>query len=344
MDRVTGIERAIGVINRTRRRNARPFDPATPMSPPSGRRRNWAHYGVMVPGLAAPHRFFGVMSILGTPGVAIFANDHAITSTPADTVYLSSATGSMTGGQFLVREIDRDCEFRSDGTRLKFGDELVIEGEYPKFALRRRHPEIEVDLEIDATDVVSHFAHVPGLYDHWSVLARARGSITDRHGAVPIDTLCTVEYATGVGVHSVLPGTRATLPVPFFTYHVLNIDERTQVLLVQVLGPAGLPIQRRVYVRGLDDHGTVHTRGFEFTVDRHLDQPTPTGTTMRLPEHLRWRVLDDRGEVLISIAGAANHDYSYGLGAGFVGSYDYVGSFRGAPIAGTAYMEYIDRR
>ncbi|MFE6860733.1 DUF6670 family protein [Nocardia sp. NPDC057668] len=344
MDSVTSIERIAGIINRTGGRNGRPFDPATSMSTPSGRLKNWAHYGVMVPDLPAPHRFFGVMSILGTPGVAIFANDHAITSTPADTVYVSSATGSMTDGQFFVHEIVKDCEFRSDGSRLKFGDELLIEGAYPKFALRRRHPEVEVDLEIDATDVVSHFAHIPGLYDHWSVLARCRGTITDRHGVLPVDTLCTVEYATGVGLHSVAPGTRANIPVPFFTYHVLNIDERTQVLLVQVLGPAGLPIQRRVYVRGLGDHGSVHTRGFEFTVGRHLDRTTPTGSIMRLPEQLSWRVADDRGNPLISIDGVSNHDYSYGLGAGFVGSYDYTGTFAGRAIAGTAYMEYIDRR
>lgn len=344
MDSVTAIERLAGVINRTAARNGRPFDVLTPMRPPGGRRRSWAHYGVMVPGLPAPHRFFGVMSILGTPGVAIFANDHAITTTPADIVYTSSATAGMSGDQFLVHSIERDCEFRSDGSYLKFGDDPLIEGHYPKFTLHRHHRDVEIELEIHATDVVSHFAHVPGAYDHWSVLAQCRGSLRDRHGITPVETLCTVEYATGIGVHSLAPHTRRRLPIPFFTYHVLNIDPTTQVLLVQVLGPAGLPIQRRVYLRGLDDHGSVHTRGFDFTVTEHQPRTTPSGHVMRLPTRLHWQVSDNGNNPLIAIKGTSNSDYSYGLGAGFVGSYDYTGTFAGRAITGTAYMEYIDLR
>ncbi|MEV0251722.1 DUF6670 family protein [Nocardia sp. NPDC050712] len=132
--------------------------------------------------------------------------------------------------------------------------------------------------------------------------------------------------------------------MPFFTYHVLNIDAATQVLLVQVLGPAGLPIQRRAYVRGLDDHGSVYTRGFDFTVTESRTRTTPTGRPMRLPHHLRWQVRDDRDHPLLTIDGISNDDYSYGLGAGFVGSYDYTGHFAGRAISGTAYMEYIDLR
>src|SRR4051812_6682000 len=52
------------------------------MLPPSGRRRSWVHYGVMMPNLPEPHRFFNVMSIVGTPGVALFANDELVTTTP----------------------------------------------------------------------------------------------------------------------------------------------------------------------------------------------------------------------------------------------------------------------
>lgn len=344
MDRVSMIEQLVGGINRTAGRNGRPFDEHTPIRTPAGRRRNWAHYGVMVPGLPAPHRFFGVMSILGTPGVSIFANDHAITTTPADTVYTSSATAAMSDGQFLVHSIERDCEFRSDGIFLRYGDELLIEGRYPKFTLHRRHHEVEVQLDICATDVISHFAHVPGIYDHWSLLARCRGSIRDQHQVLPVDTLCTFEYATGVGLHSIAPGVRRNLPVPFFTYHVLNIDPATQVLLVQVLGPANLPIQRRVYVRGVDDYGSVHTRGFDFTVTEYRSRTTPTGKAMRVPKRLHWQVLDSRNNPLITIDGVCNDDFSYGLGAGFVGSYDYTGIFIGRAVSGTAYMEYIDLR
>jgi hypothetical protein len=76
--------RALALIDGAARRNGRPFAPDTPMRPPAGRRRSWVHYGVMMPGLPEPHRGFGVMSIPGTPGVRIFANDHLIRTSPGE--------------------------------------------------------------------------------------------------------------------------------------------------------------------------------------------------------------------------------------------------------------------
>lgn len=337
-------ERLLGIVNRTAALNERPFDSRTPMRPPSGRGRNWAHYGVMVPGLPEPHRFFGVMSILGTPGVSVFANDHAITTTPADTVYTVSATAAMSDGQFFTYSIAKDCEFRSDGSYLRYADDLLIEGTYPTYAVHRHQREVEVELEFQATSSVSHFAHIPGIYDHWSVLARCRGLIRHQDQVMDVDTLGTVEYASGHGLQSLVPGTRRSLPVPFFTYHVLNIDDTTQVLMGEVLA-GGLPIQRRVYVRSIgEDHGTVHSRGFDFTVSEYATAETPIGASMAVPKRLHWHVLDDRGEPLIQIDGTGNGDLAYGLGAGFVGSYDYTGTFRGQEVEGTAYMEYIDLR
>jgi len=47
---------------------------------------------------------------------------------------------------------------------------------------------------------------------------------------------------------------------------------------------------------------------------------------------------------LIDGHGTAIGDWTYGLGAGFVGSYDYEGTFRGRPIGGVGYVEYVDLR
>ena len=78
----------------------------------------------------------------------------------------------------------------------------------------------------------------------------------------------------------------------------------------------------------------------------HASEPlrTPDGRSMTMPRRLRWRVDDTDGTELISIDGTTNGDWSYGLGAGYAGSYAYTGRYRGAPVAGTAYIEWIDRR
>jgi hypothetical protein len=111
--------------------------------------------------------------------------------------------------------------------------------------VRRSHPDVVVELEIDATDKVAHFANVPGLYRHWSLLARYRGHIDYRHHRDEVEGLCTFEYATGVGVHSVKSNTRLKLPAKFFTYQVLNLDDMTQALFVQSSGPGGSQFRRR---------------------------------------------------------------------------------------------------
>lgn len=338
----------LGRVNRTARRLGVPFDPATPIGPPTpslaswASWASWAHYGVMVPGLPEPHRTFGVMAVVGTPGVRIFANDDAILTTPRDTASLVSATAAMNGEQFSTYSIQKDCEFAADGSRLRFGDDLLIEGRYPSFRVRRHHHDVDVDLHLTATDKVTYFADlVGGLYTHWSLLCQYSGTIGDTEAS----GLCTFEYARGVGVHSLpVPGT-PNIPLTFFSYQVLNIDDATQALLTQVLGPRGVRL-RAVYVRGLHDYSAEYTHRVRFNVDSYAPQrlSTPSGKDMRVPLTFRWSVPDTAGAELLDLHCESNNDWAYGLGAGFVGSYQYRGHFRGRTVTGTGYIEYVDLR
>jgi hypothetical protein len=152
--------------------------------------------------------------------------------------------------------------------------------------VRRRHPDVDVRLDLRATDTVTSFVHIPGVYDHWSRLCEATGRIESHGEVADISGLCTLEYACGIGLHSLVDRRLPrwfTLPGRFFTYHVLNVDDRTQLLFTYVLGPGGVPVQKAVHVRSLDDGAVTYT-------------------------------------------------------------YGYVGKFRGRPISGCAYLEYIDCR
>lgn len=132
----------------------------------------------------------------------------------------------------------------------------------------------------------------------------------------------------------------------FFTYQVLNVARGVQVLMVEVLGPAGVPIQRTVYLRKPSGRTEVLTRGFSHWVEEYAYAPlrTPDGHTMRMPARFGWRIEDDRGREVISVEGKANDDFVYGLGAGYAGSYGYTGRLHGKSISGTGYIEWIDRR
>jgi hypothetical protein len=338
------LRRILGAPNRAARHDGHPFEPQSAFGPPSGVRWNWCHYGVMVPGLPSPHRAFNVMAIVGTPGVSLFANDWAIRTTPRDTAYVVSATSSMTEHAFAAYSIAQDCSLAPDGSALRFGSDLAIEGQYPYFVVHRENGDVVVDLTISASETVTWFVDIPGVYEHWSLLCDYTGRIVQDATVTPISGLCTLEYARGSGPHA-LPralAAHATLPARRFTYQVLNLDAENQLLLTEVLGPLGIPILRTAYVR--DRTGSTRFGTARFTVSSHFDQArsTPDGRAMRLAREFSWDVRDEAGRPVVELNGTAADDWAYGLGAGFTGSFDYAGCVRGRSVRGVGYIEYID--
>jgi hypothetical protein len=326
-----------GLVNRSRRLDGTAFDPATPFGPPSGRYRT-VHYGVMLPGLREPLRFMNLIAVLGQPRIPIWRAEHLVTTSDADTVSLLTATGVPGSAVHTGYRLGIDCRLAADGSDLRFGADVRIEGRYPNFRVRRAHPGAAFDLRLTATRTVTHFAHLwAGRYDHWSLLCRYDGEFRVDGDVVAVAGLGNLEYARG---------TALWLPFRFFTYHVVNVDDRTQVLFGQVLGPRDTRVQHEIYVRAVDAPSRVVRRGVEFGVTRYAAVPrrTPDGRSMRLPEQFCWSAPDGRGGELVRIEGRACGDWAYGVGAGFAGSFRYTGAFRGESIEGIGYLEYIDGR
>ena len=324
-------------VNRGHRLDGTAFAQDTPFGPPSGRYRT-VHYGVMVAGLPAPLRFMDVIAVIGQPRIPIWSNPHLVTTTAADTVSLLTATGAPGGARHVGLSASGDCDFVPDGSALRFGSELEISGSYPQFRVRRPGPEIGFDLQLTASRTVTHFARLRGgLYDHWSLLCRYRGTFRVDGRDVAAAGLANLEYARGADI---------ALPFRLFTYHVVNIDDRTQVLFGQVLGPAGTRIQNEVYVRSLDEPSRLVRAGVRFEIEAYEPEPrlTPDGRSMRLPRRFVWSARGSGGVPLVRVEGTATGDWAYGMAAGFAGSFGYEGSFRGEPIAGTGYLEYVDGR
>lgn len=338
------------LLNRSHQLNGSAFPPDSQTLPPAGRQRSWVHYGVMVPDMPGAHRFFNVLSIVGTPGATVFDNDYLIKTTPRDTAYLLSATASLGGDEFRGYSIKDECHFSEDGTYLAFGKDLEISGQYPKWHLLRRFAGgSEIELHLDATPAVSYFAHVPALYQHWSVLCNFQGEIREGGVSTPVSGLCTFEYAKGSGAYSLasslVPESRK-IPIRFFTYQIINIDAETQLLLTQVLGPYDFSIQRTLYVRSVSGATAVYTNDVHMEVTEYMESPlqTPDGHSMKVPKQLSWYASDDDGNPVLQLDCRVDTPFTYGLGAGYVSAYSYQGSFQGKAISGRGYMEYIDRR
>lgn len=344
--RQTLVRRAHALLGGAHRGDGDAFPAAYPMVPHvHSRRYGWTHYGVMIPDLPAPHRFFSIMSIVGTPGARVFDTDHALKTHPRGNATVVSGTAATHPHHFGGYDIARDCEMRADGSVVAFGHEVRIEGAYPHYAVRARYAGLDLRLDITNTDRAAWFFRSP-VYDHFSLLSEYRGEIRWQDGTTPITGLCTFEYAAGPSPYQVrrnpLPEA-LKLPVDFFTYQIINLDARTQVLLTQ-FGALGATAESRLYLRGLDRPASSHPAEFEVLETRAEPAISPDGREMRVPRRLRWRARRDDGTVLLELEGTVDTPFTYGLGCGYVGGYAYTGTLEGRAIAGRAYIEYIDRR
>ncbi|CBL44818.1 Hypothetical protein HDN1F_12350 [gamma proteobacterium HdN1] len=314
----------------------------------------------MVPDLGDEQRFFNVLSIVGTPGATVFDNDYLIKTQPRDTAYLLSTTAKQGADEFRSYSIQNECLFNEAGSHVEFGNALQISGQYPRFRVLRKFSDgTEIELHLEATSAVSYFAHIPGLYLHWSLLCRYHGEIRPAKTGIglaaensevrAIRGLCTFEYAKGVGVYSLasqpVPPSKK-IPIQFFTYQIINLDEETQLLFTRLLGPRDFVIQQALYVRKVDGTSVVHTKAVRMDVVEYLEHShtTPDGHVMALPQRLTWQVKDASGNRLLELDCTVDTPYTYGLGAGFVTSYQFSGSFKERSVRGRGYMEYIDRR
>jgi hypothetical protein len=329
--------------------DGQPFPADYPMVPYARSRRfGWTHYGVMIPDLPAPHRFFSIMSIIGTPGALAFDTDHARVDTPRCSATLLSGTAATHPAHFAGYSIERDCELADDGKLIRFGSEVEIHGSYPEFRVLATYAGLRLSIALHATDTVTWFLKTP-VYDHLSLLCEYDGTLEYQGERTLVAGLCTYEYAACPSPYLLrdraLPD-RAKTPLEFFTYQILNLaEDGVQILLTQIR-IAGTLAVNKVYVRGIDAYTrTYRDDDVRFDVAQYRAPPerTPDGRSMELPERFSWTVRDAGGE-LLRIEAVADTPYTYGLGTGYVGGYRYEGRFRGRTISGRGYIEYIDRR
>lgn len=308
----------------------------------------WTHYGVFIPSLPSPHRFLNTMTLIGATGTEIFDNDMlaADDARNTTTVFSSTAAGSRAAGEnhhYRAYDLSRDCDFAPDGSSLRWGDDLQLTlGS--KVVVRGRYEAFEVDLTLQPTTSASFFVDT-SIYQHVSVLAPYTGTITDDSGTVEISGLGTVEYARALGHQSLrqrpLPAA-LKLPVDFFTYQIIQLDERTQFLLTDV-SARGQNACRLVHVRTLGRPAEVYDNVDFATTFRAEPEVDEFGRAMRVPETLTWTVRDGGREIL-RIDGTVDSPLRYGHGRGYAGAYRYTGVYRGADVAGDGYLEWVDVR
>lgn len=303
----------------------------------------WTHYGVFIPSLPEPYRYLNTMTFIGAPGALCFDNDYLSAPDARNTATVLSSTAHGETHHYEAYDASTGCSFASDGSRLAWGDDLVITSSYPDFTVAGRYRHMKVDLQISATQQVSWFVKTP-IYDHLSLFATYRGTISDTRGVTDISGMCTVEYArcmTPQALFSRPLAPHLKLPVTFFTYQIVHLDKSTQLLLTDVRA-LGATACKLVHLRNLDGEALVYQDvAFEVLAYRERLATDPQGRTMRVPERMRWTVRDG-GVELVSFIATVDSPLRYGHGRGYVAAYTFTGEWRSQPLSGTGYMEWVD--
>ncbi len=322
--------------------------PDSPRFRPLGARRRYGavHFNVVIPDLPEPHRYFACMVVMGQSGIRVFDADHAVVGTPRDTATVATGTAATAPESFRSHSIADDCVLRDDGSLLRFGDQLEIRGTFPAFTVEARGPEFALDLELACTDEITWFMRSP-LYDHVGIPARYSGTLTWRGERRRVSGLCSFEHAQAFSAISLLDRPvpeRLKLPVDLFVYQVLKLDPNTLLLLTYVLAE-GRPLLTSAFVKEIGGEQSSRFDGIECELLEATDVPlvAPDGRRTTMPRAYRWRFGDAEQDGL-ALELTPDTPLIYGVGSGWMGGASFEGRFRGADIAGTAYIEHADRR
>lgn len=324
----------------------RPFDEPGIMVPNVGSKRfGWTHFGVMIPDLPEPHRFFSAMSLIGATGSLAFDNDHALADRPRRNASVVVGTAASYPDHFGNYSTDGDFVSEPDGSLVKFGEDLTIAGSYPEYHLSGRFGGVEADLHLTNTDKVTWFVRNP-VYKHLSLLTEYRGRFSTASDSTEVAGLCAFEYGACPSPYQLrstpLPASLKA-PLDLFVYQIINLGPDDQVLLSHHrIG--GRPFITTALHRSRNSYGRSLGHA-EFSVEQYRPTPedTPYAIPMRLPAVTRFTASDDTGLVL-DVRAELDTTFTFGLGSGFVTGFRHETTWRGEKITGRGYQEYIDRR
>ena len=303
----------------------------------------FVHYGAFLPDLPDPYRYLNTMTLIGASGTEIFDNDTLAAPDVRDTTTVFSTTAHDRQEFYRAYDASTECDFAADGSHLRWGDALTIDVDGSDVHIVGGYETFDVDLSLSVTDQVSYFVRTP-IYDHLSLLATYSGALTDGGGVHDLSGLGTFEYAyatTHQALRSRAVPPALKLPADFFTYPVVDLDERTQILLTCV-SARGADMCRTVHLRVLGET-TRYFDDVDFEVLEYAAEPLVDqwGRTMRVPSRFAWTAREN-GATVVALEATPDSAWRFGHGRGYAGAYTYAGEAFGEAVGGSGYIEWVD--
>lgn len=304
--------------------------------------KGWSRYGIIIPNLPDPHQFFSFLSIISSAEQASVKPDPLLQTHLGKNAMIVTGTAAKMARHSQSHFIPQNYQSAESNPFLQFGKDVTIAGQYPDYRVVIRQAEFKLDIQLTNTDKVSWFIQMP-MYDHFSLLSHYQGYFRYQGGIQKISGLCTFEYAFCMSLNDSSSIRERKIPLDFSTYHIISLDEQTQLLLNETHFN-GEKMVNKAFLRNIEGDNQALEAELEILSYQSRLAIAEDGRIIKLPYQFQWIVKNMEGQIEIRLKGEVDTPMLYGIGDGYVGGYFYEGVYKERVIEGRGYMEYVDRR
>jgi len=289
----------------------------------------------------APFKYLNLNTLLGLTGVPFDRKERWKVSDAKDAFDLQFALEAKdkyaTYKQY--HSIGKELNYRPGDLYIELGERLLFEGNWPKYEIRYRQPEadIELSMQLDSWPDFHWWAYSPQLYCHYTSYCDCRLEWQWGEDSGVIDVPALHDHGWG---KNTLP---LRLPLRVFRYEVMRLPEDAFAMSLWSEGPGRVELKNVGVIRR-DRGESTFMKKYECRVLEWDEFNNYANFPCRVPR--RWTGIQsgDNGE--FTYEAVRNSEPRAILGEGFLYGFDYEGQLNGVgagKIEGSGYVEQLGR-
>ena len=293
------------------------------------------YQALILPNLPEPFHYLNFISLIGQPRIPICYNASAITTTAIDTATVLVTSGLSTAGHLKSYSAKEQCQLEQD--RYQFLDVDQIQVDFPNYYFKRIDEELSCQLTVNiSADIENHSALHWGVGDYWYARCQCEGEITYKKQKYQIEAQGILKHARAI----YLP----FIAFHFFTYQVIQVNANLQIILSELRNQWNNIVFSRIEIQSNEQRSILYDHQVVLDITRVYPKvQTPNGREMYLAREFMWQY-QEKNQIIFQLKAQSRGDYKFGLGAGYVGSFNYELIWNNENHKGSGYCEYIDCR
>ena len=293
------------------------------------------YQALILPNLPEPFHYLNFISLIGQPRIPICYNASAITTTAIDTATVLVTSGLSTVGHLKSYSAKEQCQLEQD--RYQFLDVDQIQVDFPNYYFKRIDEELSCQLTVNIrAEIENHSALHWGVGDYWYARCQCEGEITYKKQKYQIEAQGILKHARAI----YLP----FIAFHFFTYQVIQVNANLQIILSELRNQWNNIVFSRIEIQSNEQRSILYDHQVVLDITRVYPKvQTPNGREMYLAREFMWQY-QEKNQIIFQLKAQSRGDYKFGLGAGYVGSFNYELIWNNENHKGSGYCEYIDCR